>query len=265
MSALPAILAVLAIIALLMLSYRFPWWRRPVGYQHPRILTYHMIADRTGPGPIGNLAVSPRQFERQLRWMSRRGWRFATVGELLDGPPAGRTVALTFDDGYADNLTAALPILRRYNARGTVFVIADRANPLSGGGYPDGRPFAPLMTDDQLDELHRSGLIEIGAHTVTHRNLADTDEATAREEIGDAKDRLGSILGRSIRGFAYPYSVLNDTAVRLVREAGYGYAVAGGGLCTDLEANRFHIQRVRISGRDNFLNFLIKLRIGRRR
>ena len=93
------------------------------------------------------------------------------MSQLMEAPAQKKTVALTFDDGYRDNLTEAVPILQRYDACGTVYVIADRDSPLAGGGYDDGTPFAPLLTDDELKSLAASGVFEIGSHTVCHQNL----------------------------------------------------------------------------------------------
>ena len=82
-----------------MLSYRYPWWRSNLPDTEPRILCYHMIDDREKTARAPRLAVSPRQFERQIKYLAERGWQFVTINQLLTNPsPEPKTVALTFDD-----------------------------------------------------------------------------------------------------------------------------------------------------------------------
>lgn len=248
-----------------MFSYRYPWWRPDLPAEEPRILCYHMIADREKSARAQRLAVSPEHFERQVRYLARRGWRFVTVSQLLDSAPEPKTVALTFDDGYRDNLTAAAPILEHYGACATVYVIANRTEPLSGGGYADGSPFAPLLTDAELKALAATNVFEIGSHTVSHLDLTSSDEAIAIEELIKSRESLQRIIGAPVRGFAYPYGAFADQLIPAVQRAGYDHAVRGGAPTGDLVSDHYRLGRIRISGRDNFLNFLIKIRKGRKR
>jgi len=259
-----ALLALLA-IGFGVLSYRYPWWRPGLPADEPRILCYHMIEDREKSARAPRLAVSPKRFERQVRYLARRGWRFVTVSQLLDSAPQPRTVALTFDDGYRDNLTEAAPILARYGACATVYVIANRADPLAGGGYADGSPFAPLLTDAELKALAETSVFEIGSHTVSHLDLTSSDEAAAAAELIESRESLQAIIGAPVRGFAYPYGAFAERLIPAVQGAGYDHAVRGGAPTGDLESDRFRLGRIRISGKDNFLNFLIKIHKGRKR
>ncbi|MFT3662362.1 MAG: polysaccharide deacetylase family protein [Gordonia sp. (in: high G+C Gram-positive bacteria)] len=87
------------------------------------ILMYHCITE-TDLDPWG-ICVSPAAFDEQMAVLSaaRAG---ADLGELRDPSSftaTGSKIAVTFDDGYADNLAAALPILERHEIPATVFVI----------------------------------------------------------------------------------------------------------------------------------------------
>jgi peptidoglycan/xylan/chitin deacetylase (PgdA/CDA1 family) len=93
-------------------------WIRP---SNPLILMYHRVSD-TGPDPWG-LGVSPRHFTEHLQVLQRHA-RPVALRQLSQrtrkyGP---RTVVVTFDDGYADNVLAALPLLRGHDIPATVFV-----------------------------------------------------------------------------------------------------------------------------------------------
>ena len=73
--------------------------------------------------PAGDIDISPERFERQLHWLER--WRrVETLAQTLRAPESDRLTAITFDDGYRDNLTVALPLLEKYQLPMTLFVVA---------------------------------------------------------------------------------------------------------------------------------------------
>ncbi len=87
------------------------------------ILLYHRIAD-TDSDPW-QLAVTPKHFEEHLQILSRH-WRVARLSDSAAGVKRGRLprrrVVVTFDDGYADNLLTAKPLLEKYDVPATVFI-----------------------------------------------------------------------------------------------------------------------------------------------
>jgi len=96
------------------------------------ILTYHHVAD--APTDSGVLSVSPSHFAEHLDVLQREA-RPVRLDEITRNlgtsgiPP--RSVGITFDDGYADNLLTAKPLLERYDIPATVFISA---------GAPDAEP-----------------------------------------------------------------------------------------------------------------------------
>lgn len=189
----------------------------------PMILMYHGIADV--PRDPNQLCVSPRRFAEQLAWMERRGLRGVGVGTLLDAIRAGRSrglVGITFDDGYANLLEAALPELRRRGFGGTAFIISGR---LGGTNEWDEGPAWQLLDADGVRELAAGGM-EIGSHGATHVRLAGLAPGQLAAEVAASRASLAAMLGTEIRGFAYPYGSMDGAARRAVRAAGYAYACA---------------------------------------
>lgn len=95
----------------------------------PRILLYHRICD--APLDPQMLSVSPAHFESHLNALNQR-FRVIALSEMAESLKAGKlepdTVSITFDDGYADNLYLAAPLLEKYHSHGTVFVTAGFVN-----------------------------------------------------------------------------------------------------------------------------------------
>ena len=257
--------------------WRFAWWRRTVPYRHPRILMYHMVARPLPGGRFNKLRVPPSAFERQLRWLVADGWRFVFLSELMDRPattePAGspeKLVALTFDDGYRDNYTDAHPLLLKYGAKATLYLVAERCgrdwstakNPRHASGEL-GRE--PKLADDEVRAMLASGVWELGAHTLTHPLLPSLDAAARQREIGDAKALLEQRLNTRVESFAYPFGIFGDADRQAVADAGYRSAVTTvAGISTDLAAAPHALKRIKVSGKDSLFAFRLRLRTGRR-
>src|SRR5690349_16158225 len=190
----------------------------------PFALMYHSVTAYTCD-PYG-LTVTAKRFARQMAWLHRCGLRGVSMRELLSASAAGRAgrlVGLTFDDGYADFLTDALPVLRRYGFGATVFALAGKL-----GGRNDWDLHSPvkfLLGPDQLREIAAAG-IEIGSQGLGHRRLGDASETVLWLGLAQSRDILETVLGQPVQGFCYPYGELSDATMAAVAGHGYGYAVA---------------------------------------
>jgi peptidoglycan/xylan/chitin deacetylase (PgdA/CDA1 family) len=186
----------------------------------PWILMYHSVADHERDPYL--ITVRPERLDAQLSWMRRRGLVGVGVGELLTTRRRG-AVGLTFDDGYRDFATEAVPLLRRYGFRATVFVVAG----LPGGHNrwdPDGER-KDLMTADEVRAVAEAGM-EVGAHGLTHVPLASG--ADLSREVGGSRWMLEDVVRAPVTGFCYPYGSHDETATRAVRQAGFSSACATG-------------------------------------
>ena len=251
-------------------SWRYAWWRRAVDDRHPRILMYHMIRSPLPGGRFNKLRVPPAAFERQLQWLVDRGWRFAFLSELDAGRDLRKTVVLTFDDGFRDNYLAAHPLLVKYGAKATLFLVEDRMerdwSTTKKTHHDSGELRAEAkLTDADVRTMLDSGVWELGAHTLTHALLPNLCSAAKQCEIGGARTALEAKFGVSVTAFAYPFGIYGDDDVHAVAEAGYRLAVTTEeGVSTDLAAAALRLKRIKVSGREGRLGFAMRMRTGRR-
>lgn len=265
-------LLTISLFLFLIFSCRYAWWKRAVDYRYPRILMYHMVRDPIPGKKFNSLRVSPEAFERQVKYLRDNGWHSLTMSEAVDqrGHLPPKSVVITFDDGYRDNLTNALPILQRYNFKATVYLVNDRHDrdwsgyrkaKNEGAGLKD----EPKLSDDEVRQLITSGLVEIGAHTLTHANLANLDENDSLKEICGSKELIETDFHLSCLSFAYPFGLYKTADKAYAAECGYSNAVTVETGIADLRScDLFEIPRVRVSGKDNLLAFKLKLKAGKR-
>ena len=279
------------------------------------ILMYHRI----GPadGDPWHLGVSPERFDEHLSVLTKV-MHPLSMGQLVkalhERRLPRRAAVVTLDDGYADNLHTAKPLLERHRVPATVFVtsgyvglprefwwdelegyvlhpdllpptlrleLGGRVHQLELGeaarydeaqrrgdrtrrtweaaastrlGFyravwellrsapdserrrgldalrawagHDGRARATRrpLARDELVALGRDGLVEIGAHSVSHPHLSTLDTAGQREEIQRCKAYLEGIVSRPVTSFAYPHGDFAPVTATLVREAGFASA-----------------------------------------
>lgn len=258
-----------AILLAVFISQRFAWWRRSVDFRHPRILMYHMVCPQRSGAKFNKLRVLPENFERQLRWLRDEGWHFALMSELGADLPA-KTVLLTFDDGYEDNLLLADPLLERYGARATLYLVEDRFNRDWSSAKKAHHDSGELMresklSDEQIRTMLSSGRWELGGHTRTHANLAALDPAQRESEIKDARRSMAAHFGVPLESFAYPFGIFGDEDVAMAKDAGYTSAVTTiEGISQDLEGDAMALRRIKVSGKDSMASFRLRMRTGKR-
>ncbi len=185
------------------------------------VLLYHHV----GPWRSGThrgLTVSPKEFERQMRWLARRGYvgikpadwlRWQRMGTGLPKKP----IIITFDDAYADIAEYALPILRGYGFNAVVFVVTGQLGGTNTWDEAQGCGTLSLMTADQIRYWAGHG-IEFGAHSRTHPDLTKLSREECLGEIAGSKDDLTALLGSPVISFAYPYGRYNDMVYDSVRD-----------------------------------------------
>ena len=215
------------------------------------VLTFHRVAD-DGANPW---TTPTRCFRQTVKWL-RSEFDLISLEEvqqrIRSGTHRRAAVSITFDDGYADNCQAALPLLLENGIPFTYFVTAD--------AVLEGKPFLhdtrmgnrlATNTTEQVRELARLG-VEIGAHTRTHADLGRvSDPEILADEIVSARDDLEQAIGTRIRYFAFPFGRpehLTVAAVDLARTAGYEAVCSAYGGWNYPGQDAFCIQRRVVDG-----------------
>ena len=222
----------------------------PSEKQHIPILIYHSISSSASKG-FRPCTVSPEAFDQQLAYLKQHRFTSLTVTQLVQAMANGgsilpfRPVVITFDDGYADFYSAALPALKRYGFNATVFVVTSCIQGTSRWLEEMGEAYRPMLSWEQLAEINLSG-IECAAHTHTHPALDMLPPAAARDEIVRSKELLEDHLGQRISSFAYPYGFYSSRVMHMVRQSGFDSACAIGRKMSSLHDNAFALSRLMI-------------------
>jgi peptidoglycan/xylan/chitin deacetylase (PgdA/CDA1 family) len=229
------------------------------------ILMYHMVRE-TEDAKEKRYCCHPTAFRKQMAYLKRAGYLVIGLDDLIDSIINGTTlpqksIAITFDDGFADNYENAFPVLKKYGFPATVFVVSRLVGRTNEWMQEEGFPKRELLGWSRLREISANG-ITIGSHTTTHASLIDIETESARHEISNSKSELENALGKPVHFFAYPYGLLNEQIEEFVVEAGYLGACSTRSGFNSEHANPFALRRIEVYGTDTLWNFIWKLKFG---
>jgi peptidoglycan/xylan/chitin deacetylase (PgdA/CDA1 family) len=213
------------------------------------VLMYHSVSD-VPTAPTRALSVRPAMFAAQLRYLRRQGFSGLTFSELCQRRRSGqqlpaRPIVLTFDDGYADLIEEALPIMIEQGFLATVFVTTGWLR--GAAQYADGTPPGRMLSWGQVAELSSAG-VEIAAHSHSHPQLDQICEPRLRVELASSRRLLEDRLGHPVHSLAYPYGYSNRRVRTVASEIGYLQAArvanaVAGSACDPFGVPRLTIRR----------------------
>ncbi len=191
-------------------------------FVRPRIpvLLYHSIDDS---GSV--TSVAPRTFREHMQYLNRRGYETISLAKYVEYlqtglKPRKKLVAVTFDDGYKNNHTEAMPILRKYGFTATIFVATDYVGKTSSWARLDSIPELPLLSWSEIKEMNDLG-IEFGSHTCGHTRLTQLSEVEMETELVRSKAKLEAKLNKAVTFFCHPYGCSDHRTRRKAKECGY--------------------------------------------
>lgn len=223
-------------------------WRLIAPKPAVRILAYHGVE----PDPSSHFSVSVENFERQIRLLAEHH-AVMTTDDLADALCGRKAllrsgIVVTFDDGYRDFLTHAVPILQKHRIPATCFVIAAKLD----GDDPR------FMSRDEVLRVAQTGLVTIGCHSMNHRSVRQVSADERIIEVTEAKARLEAALSRPIAHFCYPYGTKNDfddACADLIKDSGYRLALTSvNGLNTE-RTHPYKLRRTKIEAGDDIRTF----------
>lgn len=228
------------------------------------ILMYHGIRqERCQRHPYFETNTTPEVFAAHLHYLKDHEYRTISLDDLNRGGVAfdgeNRKVVLTFDDGYQDFYTHALPELARYGFRATVFIVSSFAeNPTSG-----------LTKHRHMDwrEIRETATLgnSIGSHTVSHPDLQRVSMVRLNYELSESKRRIEQETGLPISSFAYPYAFPDQnrkfvfTLRGLLEQSGYEQSVSTRIGCVTRQTDRYLMPRIPVNTHDDLRLFGAKV------
>ncbi|MBI3627198.1 MAG: polysaccharide deacetylase family protein [Candidatus Sungbacteria bacterium] len=225
-----------------------PWLSRP----EVLVLVYHSVRDDDW-----FYSVSPADFQRQIKYIKEQYHpvSLADVCQYAKGIKllAHRSIAVTFDDGYEDFKTNALPILEMYQIPVTLFVSA---------GVVDAKDLGtnlPTLQGVALKEISAHPLVKIGSHAMTHRKLTRLSAENQKEEVIKSKRLLEAMLEIPVHFFAYPKGNFSTGTRNIIKDAGYRGAVTVIQTTIKPGNDPYLLPRIQIDRSIGFSEFVLRL------
>jgi len=185
-----------------------PLWSNPSG----RVLMYHAVGGMAAGDLRGIYSIAPEAFAAHIRCLADTfGSQFAALDNVV---AHGAGYALTFDDGYRDNLTVAAPQLSAASLPFTVFVTLDFID----SGEPQ------YLSRAELKELAGLPGVTIGTHGRSHRALTQLNDLDLADELYRSKSELEDLIGQAVSSMSYPYGAFDVRVRAAAQQAGYAIA-----------------------------------------
>jgi len=217
-----------------------------------RVLNYHSVTDAFHSGDAYQMTTPRPLFEKQMMFLSSNGYNVISCDDLVDAfieqkRLPEKAVCITFDDGFKDNMTNALPVLEKYGFNATVFLTADFL-----GKNKD------YLDQKDIRRLYSTGLFLFGGHSYSHRKLLGLVEAELEYELVLSKKVLEDNIGGPIRLFAYPFGSYRSFDKRTedcLKRNGYMAAFTTIAGFNTYNSDLFRLRRTRISWFDDEKEF----------
>ncbi len=195
-------------------------------WQLHRVTDEHSIQERKRP-----YEITPARLESLIVEYRRKGYEFISmteVAERMKGKDGKKFVAVTLDDGYANNYEVAYPIFQKYNVPFCVYICRGM---ITGERKEDNIEHYKMLSIEQLYALDKEPLCTIGGHTNSHVRLTTLSNEQQMQEVLGCKLWLENMLGHIIDDYAYPYGAYNAESLAILAKIGITRAVAswGGG------------------------------------
>ena len=214
-----------------------------------RVLLYHSVSEQDVIGPEGIFCIKPDLFKSHMHALSKMPEvDYVTIQECFSST-GHHGVAVSFDDGYKDNLYNVAPVMERYSIPFTVFVTASNIN----------KNCSIYLTPSELRELSSFQFVTIGSHGLTHNRLTECDSDMLRNELVSSRHFLEDITGNAVTTLAYPHGAVDKRVKDAAGKAGYLLAACSRFDINDASRDPLLLCRTEITGNDSVRVFQQKL------
>ncbi len=219
-------------------------------------MLYHKIDLPTADVKIRGAFTYPGKFENQISYLKKKGFEFYTAGELIkfyliNGEFPKKSVVVTFDDGWKDNYTNAFPILKKYGAKATIFLVPACVGKTTDKVTAEGERSREHLSENDILEMSESGVFEFASHSFNHKLFHQITDEEIEFEVTESKNFSENLTQKDCSVFAYPAGFFTDYAKNALRNAGYKAAFTTiYGAENNLDV--FELNRIEILRRDGF-------------
>jgi peptidoglycan/xylan/chitin deacetylase (PgdA/CDA1 family) len=207
------------------------------------VLMYHAVG-RPADERFRPWVIPPSLLAEHLASIRESGYELIGLSEWALRPDDRKCAVLTFDDGYADFMQHAWPVLASHGARATVYVVTGHVGGQARWLPMKGERRRPIMTWDDLRAIRDSGM-EIGSHGHRHVELDTVPSSAARDDVRQSRDVLRQ-HGFSPQSFCYPFGYANPVVRDIVARAGFTTACVVGRGLADSEQDLLRVRRLAI-------------------
>lgn len=212
-----------------------------------RVLMYHAVGSAALGDERGLFSVTAQLFGQHMSVLAENCKAYPVADYQGKAGDAG--VAVTFDDGYRDNLYVAAPILEKYNLPFTIFVSTSFVQ----------NKDQQFLSPEDIRTLGKHPLAEIGAHGHTHVPLTRCSDTQLKHELETSKHYLEDLLGQEVNMIAYPYGAVDERVRNAARSLGYSLGVCSYEGVNDRQRDSLLLKRTAILAMDTPQVFKQKL------
>lgn len=228
------------------------------------ILAYHRINPYYKDDA---LTVSPENFERQVIYLLKKGFNPVQPDDFLKKTSSysqshikekTKRLLITFDDGYADNLWYALPVLEKFDIQPLIFLTVNYIGTKNIFERYRDTEKDRFLNWEEVRLMSDKGVV-FGSHSLSHPHLSQIDDKKLWEELYISKRIIEDKIGKEVLYFCYPYGDFNERVIEKVKEAGYKGAFVTPKKGKKIENTEYTLIRTGIYGHNSFLIFRIKI------
>ena len=176
------------------------------------ILMYHSISSEQN-----KLSVPQKNFEKQMQFMKKNNYKSINFDELDNLDKKSKYFIITFDDGYEDVYTQALPVLKKFNYTSTCYFVSNLIGKYNIWDENESNFYKMnLMNFNQILSWQKNGM-SIGIHTANHKNLSNINLNKKKYEIFNSINFFKSKLSLDVKYFSYPFGKYDDQTLDIIR------------------------------------------------